>query len=149
MRSADRKLLPQEVARKRKKLDKIQKTPRIVNTLREYNIDIEDFNAYINQIKNDPSTLKQKIEEAVQKLGSQPNLHYLSDDPPFEPLGNFSGQIGCILVFFLVIFPLLIMIGTMIATFTIITCLNVGGCFERILQAIFEGFSQGLTPPHL
>ncbi|RLI64814.1 MAG: hypothetical protein DRO67_03555, partial [Candidatus Asgardarchaeum californiense] len=62
-----------------------------------------------------------------------------------KPVG-FSGQPGCLIAFF-VILPVLILVGTMIATFTIVTCLNVGGCFEQILQNIFEGFSQGLTPP--
>jgi hypothetical protein len=66
------------------------------------------------------------------------------NEPP-KPLG-FSGQLGCGLVFILVILPLMLVIGTMIATFTIITCLNIGGCFEKILESVFSGL-QGLTPP--
>lgn len=123
-----------------KLLDKIVTVPGVINLLNENDISLNDFISHIEMIKNNPSLLEKEIEEAVQIAGL--NLEIPINDP--EPLG-FSGQPGCFIAF-LIILPILIMIGTMIATFTIITCLNIGGCFETIMQNIFESFAQGLTP---
>ncbi|MCK5261685.1 MAG: hypothetical protein KAJ44_05855 [Thermoplasmatales archaeon] len=125
-------------------LDKIDTIPEVVNVFKENGIDMNDFKNYINIIKNDPSLLKKEIDKAVETFGEQ-QLKLPIDEPP-EPLG-FSGQLGCMMVFFMVIFPILVMIGTMIATFTILTCLNINNCLEKILQGILEGALQGLTPP--
>ncbi|MCK4416220.1 MAG: hypothetical protein KAU84_03620 [Thermoplasmatales archaeon] len=124
-------------------LDKIDTIPGVVNALKENGIDTNDLKNYINIIGNDPSLLKKEIDKAVEMFGEQ-QLKLPMDEPP-EPLG-FSGQIGCVMIFFMIVLPILVMIGTMIATFTIISCLNIGGCFEKILQSIFDGL-QGLTPP--
>jgi len=126
-----------------KLLDRIGTIPGVVDILKKNNININDFNNYINTFKNNPSLVKKEIDKAVEMFGEQ-NLKIPIDEPP-KPLG-FSGQIGCIMIFFIVVLPLLIMISTMIATFTIITCLNIRGCFEKILESVFSGL-QGLSPP--
>jgi hypothetical protein len=125
-------------------IDNIDTNPKVLNLLKENSVDMNDFKNYINIIKNDPSLLKKEIDKTIETFGEQ-KLKLPIDEPP-EPLG-FSGQLGCVLVFFTVLLPILVMIGTMIATFTIITCLNIGGCLENILGGILEGALQGLTPP--
>jgi len=122
-------------------LDKLETVPHVSDILEEYDVSIEDFRNHINVIKNDPLSLEKEIKDVVQIAGT--SLSIPINDP--EPLG-FSGQPGC-LIAFLIILPIIIMIGTMIATFTIITCLNINGCFQTIMQNILEGFAQGLTLP--
>ncbi|UCF12734.1 MAG: hypothetical protein JSW06_00355 [Thermoplasmatales archaeon] len=125
-------------------INNIETNPKVVNILQKNSIDINDFKNNINIIKNNPSLLKKEIDKVIETFGVQ-KLKLPINEPP-EPLG-FTGQLGCILVFFTVLLPILVMIGTMIATFTIITCLNIGGCFENILGGILEGALQGLTIP--
>jgi hypothetical protein len=124
-------------------VERIDTIPTIVNVFKENNLNIDEFKNYINKIKNDPNLFKNEINKAVEMFDDQ-QLRVPINEPP-KPLG-FSGQLGCGLVFILVILPLMLVIGTMIATFTIITCLNIGGCFEKILESVFSGL-QGLTPP--
>ena len=123
-----------------KVIDKIDTIPGVVNILRENAMNIDDFKNHINNVKNDPNLLKEEVEYAIQTAGA--NLELTPDDP--EPLG-FSGQFGC-LIAFIILLPIIVMIATMIATFTIVTCLNIGGCFETIMKNILESFAQGLTP---
>jgi len=123
-----------------KLLDQIENIPGIINVFKQNGLEINDFKHQINIIKNNPMLLKEEIDKAVELAGE--SLELSITDP--EPLG-FSGQPGCLLTFFIIL-PIIVMIVTMIATFTIITCLNIGGCFERLWENIAEGF-QGLTPP--
>ena len=118
-------------------LDELEKNPKIVEVFKENDMDMNDFKNHINIIKNNPEMLKKEIEEAAQKAGA--SLELPINEP--EPLG-FSGQPGCVITLFILL-PILISIAIMIATITIITCLNIGGCFEKILEGMF----QGLTPP--
>ena len=43
--------------------------------------------------------------------------------------------------------PLLAVVGMIIATITILTCLNINGCFETLVRGLVDGFVQGLVPP--
>jgi hypothetical protein len=121
-------------------IDKIDSYPNIVNVLQQYHIDVDEAKHYITLVKNHPALLDEEIKNSAHVINDyyQPPL----DDP--EPLG-FSGQPGC-LIGFLIVFPIILMIAMMVATFTIITCLNIGGCFEKIMENLAEGM-QGLTPP--
>lgn len=122
-------------------VEKIENLPQLSKLMDHYDISIKDFEEHMLLMKNDPNLLEKQINEAVQILGE--NILNPIGDP--EPLG-FSGQPGCLIAFFIIL-PIIIMIGTMIATFTIITCLNINGCFETIMQNIFEGFAQGVILP--
>jgi predicted DNA repair protein MutK len=57
-----------------------------------------------------------------------------------------SNAIGCFITV-LVLLPVAIMLALLIATITIVTCLNLGGCFEKIAEQILENIVQRLTPP--
>jgi hypothetical protein len=121
-------------------IDKLESIPGIILLFEQQHLDLGEFQQYLQTMKNDPDVLGQEIETILDQLGD--SVDFSLEDP--EPLG-FSGQPGC-LIGLLIILPILIMIGTMIATFTIITCLNINGCFEKVFEGIFEGL-QGLTPP--
>jgi hypothetical protein len=120
-------------------LNKVDTIPAIANQLEANDITLEEFTAYINRLKNDPELMVKEVDKAVEMSGR--NILF---SPP-HPLG-FSGQPGCLIAFFIIL-PVLIMIATMIATFTILTCLNINDCFAQILGGILEAFAQGLTPP--
>ena len=121
-------------------IQNIQTNPQLISKLQEYNVDIQDLTTYLKIATYNPDALRQELDTTIQQIDQSCAMPI--DDP--EPAG-FSGQLGCLLTFFIVL-PIIVMIGTMIATFTIITCLNIGGCFETILGGILESFSQGLQP---
>ena len=121
-------------------LDKMRTTPEFTALFEEYDLNFDNFEHYVTAIKHDPSLLQKDISILPDDVTSPIEL------PAFDyaPVG-FSGQPGCLIAFFIVL-PIFIMIGTMIATFTILTCLNFRGCFESIMQSLFEGLSQRLYP---
>ena len=113
------------------------KQPDIALYLTDYETRMR-FEQMLNEMGHQPEMLYQNLAYVLQQIEIS---EFPIADPP-QPVG-FSGQPGCLIAFFIIL-PVLIMIATMIATFTIITCLNIGGCFGSIMQNIFEGFSQGL-----
>jgi hypothetical protein len=94
------------------------------------------------------------LQQNVEELTHLYEKHHI-DLPKFEPpkpLG-FSGELGCGIVFFLVVLPLIMMIGGflggMLAVIIPGTFL-VPGCLEWVFQTVFEGLAegfQGLLPP--
>lgn len=119
-------------------VDRTAKMPEIVTLLKENDLTINEFKSQMHQLMDDPILLKEKVDESV--LTSP-----FGDDP--LPLGlSTSSVLGCFIVA-LIMIPLFVMIGLIIATITIITCLNIGGCFENLVQGILDNFIQGLTPP--
>ena len=119
-------------------VDRTAKMPEIVTLLKENDLTINEFKSQMHQLMDEPILLKEKIDESV--LTSP-----LGDDP--LPLGlSTSNPLGCFIVA-LIVAPLLAVIGLIIATITIITCLNIGGCFENLVQGIVDNFIQGLIPP--
>jgi hypothetical protein len=121
-------------------VQKICRQSDIVRLIGEYR-DSDDTREFFNQLMYNPACVESFVAQAIAIIDEQ---DIWLDDPP-EPVG-FSGQLGCLIGFFIVL-PIIVMIGTMIATFTIITCLNINSCFETIMQNILEGFSQGLDLP--
>ena len=92
----------------------------------------------MNLIMNDPVLLEEKIDDAVL-------LSPFGDDP--MPLGlSTSSALGCFIVA-LILVPLFAVIGAIIATITIVTCLNINGCFENLVQNLVDSFVQGLVQP--
>ncbi|RLF36148.1 MAG: hypothetical protein DRN08_01835, partial [Thermoplasmata archaeon] len=121
-------------------LSKIQRIPKIIEILDRYNVDENKFNSYLALVKKNPSILRENIEK-VQASSSS------SEDEPIYPLQlSTSNPIGC-LITVIVFYPIAIVLSLIIATITIITCLNVGGCFENIASSILASLLQDLTPP--
>jgi len=118
-------------------LDKIQAHPKILEILDENDISITDFESYANVMKNNPLMLEQEIKKVEQ---------YLPGDSPL-PLGINSTNPFAIIILIIALLPVIVTIGLLIATITIITCLNINNCFETLLQNMFDSFIQGLTQP--
>ena len=96
------------------------------------------FEQVMIELGHQPDILYQNLTDVLEQI--EMNVFPIADPPE---LAGFSGQPKC-LITFIIVFPVLILIATMIETFTIIMCLNIGGCFESIMQNMFKGFSQGL-----
>jgi hypothetical protein len=119
-------------------VDRIAKMPEIATFLKEKGMTINEFKSQMNQFINDPVLMKEKVDENVL-------VTPFGDDP--LPLGlSTSSALGCFIAA-LILAPIFAMVGLIIATITIITCLNVNNCFENLVQSILDGFLQGLTPP--
>jgi len=119
-------------------LSSITQLPEIEELMKQHDIDMNDFKSQMNLIMNDPALLKEKVDEAVF-------LSPFSDDP--LPLGlSTSSPLSCFIAV-LIVGPIIALIGAIIATMTIITCLNINNCFETLVGGMLDSFVQGLTPP--
>ncbi|UCD13226.1 MAG: hypothetical protein JSW60_06620 [Thermoplasmatales archaeon] len=123
-----------------KLLDKIENNPRIEEILKENDVSISEFKNYLKVIKNNPSILLTEIKNVEAAA--------LQDPSSFLPLGLNSTNPFAIIILIFVLLPVLISLTLIIATATIITCLNLGGCFEKLATAFIYGFIQGLKPPN-
>jgi len=119
-------------------LEKLVKIPEISKVLGENSININEFKNQISYILNNPQVLKEKL---IDPQSPDNNI------PP-QPLGlSTSSPIGCFIIV-LVMAPLLVVLGAIIATITIVTCL-VPTCFESFMENMLDNFIQGLKPPEL
>ena len=117
--------------------DKFETNPKIAELISENEIDINDVKHQLNQIKNDPTLLRQSIDESTINLP-------LGDAP--QPLGiSTSSAIGCFIILIALI-PVGLIITMLLATITIVTCLNISGCFETMFETIMTNILQGLEP---
>jgi len=130
-------------------LNKLFNIPGFVDLIREYGISKESVEKEIACITNDKEKMKEKVDRIIE-LYSDKQIEIPKVEPP-KPLG-FSGQIGCILTFFLVVFPIIMLIGGFVSAIVAIIVPGtfiVPGClewvFEKVFESISEGF-QGLTP---
>lgn len=119
-------------------LNSIAVMPEIEELMKQHDIKMDDFKDQMNQVINNPELLKEKVDEAVL-------LSPFGDDP--MPLGlSTSSALGCFIIV-LILAPIFALIGAIVATITIITCFNINGCFETIVQNLLDSFIQGLTQP--
>jgi len=118
-------------------IDKIQAHPKIDDILKENDISLVDFESYANKIKQNPLLLEQEIKKVEQ---------YIPDNSAI-PLGLNTTNPFAIIILIIAILPIFLVLGVLIATITIITCLNIAGCFEELMNNLIDGFIQGLTQP--
>jgi len=116
---------------------KIETNPEIQKILIENDVSMDEVKNQVNLIKNDPSLLRQMVDEDV--------FSSTGDTP--QPLGlSTSNPLGCFITLIALI-PVGIIITMLIATILIFTCLNIQGCFETLFENIMTSIMQGLTPP--
>jgi hypothetical protein len=119
-------------------LEKISDTPQVLTILKNYGISVSEVESYIYQVKDNPEILKEELKNVDFALP-------IADGP--QPMGlDTSSALGCFIVV-LALLPLAILIGIVIATITLFTCLNIGGCAETIIEAILAGIVQELKQP--
>ena len=116
---------------------RVEKIPYLMNLLKENDINKNDLIKYSTQIKNNPDLIKQE-SDLIQLIAEE-------GDTPIPKGLSTSSVIGC-LITVIALLPLVVVLGLIIGTITIITCLNIGGCFETLMQNILEGIFQELMP---
>lgn len=131
-------------------LNRLCEIPKIVNLLNKNDISKEYLTKEITMTLSDSTILREKIDDLV-RISEENHIELTLMEPP-KPLG-FSGQVGCLLTFFLVIFPMIAMIGGFLSAILAIIIpgtILIPGCLEDVFQKVFEGLIegfQGLTPP--
>ena len=109
-------------------VDKIAWMPDIATLLKENDMTINEFKSQMHQLMNNPALLKEKVDEAASPLGDEPLPLSLSTSSP----------LGCFIVF-LVLAPIFALIGLIIATITIVTCI-LPDRLENVVYTILENF---------
>ncbi len=120
-------------------IQRILSSPEAQQIMDDYDLDKSAVDQELQVLLNDPALLQEKMKGASQIISP------LADDPIPLQLST-SSALGCFIIV-LIMVPLLLTIALVIATVTIITCINLGGCLENLLNGLVEGFVQQLTPP--
>ena len=131
-------------------LNKLYEIPEFVNLLKNYDISKQSLEKEIAYVTSDSANMREKTDKILQMYEGH-QIEFPEIEPP-KPLG-FSGQPGCLLTFFLVVFPLIMFIGGFISAIVALIIPGtfiIPGCLEWVIEKVFaaltEGF-QGLTPP--
>jgi hypothetical protein len=117
-----------------KSLRKMMQNHEIQQTLQQNGITEQQVLRYFNQIKNNPELL---AEQSQDVLGLIP-----ADGGP-KPLGllNTTNPFACVIVI-IALLPVLLIVGLLIATITLVTCLNLNNCFNNLMNNILQGLRQ-------
>ena len=116
---------------------RVEKIPYTMKLLNENGLSKSDLTKYAAQMKNNPSLLKQEFDQL------QVNVDGMQSPVP-KGLST-SSAIGCVITV-IALLPLALILAVLIGTITIVTCLNVGGCLEALLENILNSIIQDLTP---
>ncbi|MBN1280660.1 MAG: hypothetical protein JXA00_03335 [Candidatus Thermoplasmatota archaeon] len=116
-----------------KNLRNALRNPQIQCTLQEQGLSEQQVIAYFNQVKHTPELLAGEmgaIEESIQVPGG------------FQPaqLLNTSSGLGCVITI-IVLLPVFLVLSILIATMTLVTCLNINNCFENLFNSMIQGLS--------
>jgi len=109
------------------------RSSQVQQTLQLKGITEQDVLQYFKQVQNNPELLLEHFS----------SLQIPFTDPVPHPLSlNSTNPFACIITY-IVLLPVFLIIGLIIATVTIVTCLNINDCFTNIM----ENFLQGLNRP--
>lgn len=119
---------------------RMQKTPATARVLSKYGLSPSDLQNYITQIKNDPSLLRQQLDQAKAEIQTG-GPHPLSL--------NTSNPFACVItvIALLPVMVALLVVVLIIATITIVTCLNINNCLTNLTDQIQNLILQHLLPP--
>jgi len=122
----------------KKLFEKISDFPQVISIFKNYGLSVSDVEQYIAQVKDNPEIVKAQLKDVDFTL-------LISDVS--RPLGlDTSSALGCFITI-LVLLPIALIIGILIATITLVTCLNIGNCAETIITVILAGLVQELGQP--
>ena len=121
-------------------LNKASKLPAVEKILNENGIEIEDFQNQLNHLNKNTEVIKEELSKIAQ-------AHDIAIPDP-EPQGlSTSSAIGCFIIAVFAFLPLVIILGLLIGTITIVTCF-MPGCLEAVVQNLWDSLIQGLTQPN-
>ena len=90
--------------------------------------------AYFSQVKYTPEVLAAQFADVVDSIPA---------DGGYQPLGmlNTSSALACFITI-IALLPVILVLGILIATLTLVTCLNLNNCFENLLYSMLQGLTQ-------
>jgi hypothetical protein len=117
-----------------KSVRKFLQNAQVQHILRQNGITQQQVLRYFNQIKNTPEVLENQYDDVIGLLPS--------DGGP-RPLGllNTTNPFACVIVI-IALLPVLLIVGLLIATLTLVTCLNVNNCFDDLMNNLLQGLRQ-------
>lgn len=120
---------------------RMQKIPATALVLAKYGMSQSELQKYITQIKNDPSLLRQQLDEAKAEIQTGGATHLLSL--------NTTNPFACVItiIALLPVIAALLVVVLIIATITIVTCLNVNNCLTNLTDQLQNIITQHLLPP--
>lgn len=129
----------------------LQAKPQLLETLLIQLADNTDY----QQLLNNQGLTSTQVENQLHQLLQNPEelityLHQIVQTPSDlntpQPLSlSTSNPLGCFIVLIAMI-PVFLILALLICTITIVTCLNIGGCFEAFWENLVGNFLQGLSP---
>lgn len=118
--------------------EKIASSQGLVQLLSENGLSVSQVEEFLYQIKDNPELIKARLHNVDVSL--------LENDGA-RPLGlSTSNMLECFIAV-LMFLPIAIAIGLVVATAMLFTCLNVNGCFSKIIKAIYSQLIQEITQP--
>lgn len=118
--------------------EKVASSQRVSTMLRENGLSISRVEEFLYQIKDNPELIKAQL----YNIDVAPAM-----DDEARPLGlNTSSILGCFITTLLLL-PIALAIGLVVATAMLFTCLNIDGCFSEVINAIFSQLVQEITQP--
>ncbi|MEM4258671.1 MAG: hypothetical protein QXL17_05910 [Candidatus Thermoplasmatota archaeon] len=119
-------------------LDRAMRMPGFKTFLQKNQIDQNELNNYVNRMRTDPILFKQELLRSIDMI--EPSQG--TNNP--RPLAlNTTNPFACVITV-IALLPVFIILTLIIATVTLVTCLNINNCFENIFYSFIY---QGLLPP--
>jgi hypothetical protein len=119
---------------------RMQKIPATAQVLAKYGLSQGDLEKYVAQIKNDPSLMRQQLDQAKKEIQTG-GSHPLSL--------NTSNPFACVItiIALLPVIAVLLVVVLIVATITIVTCLNINNCLTKLTDQLQNIITQHLLPP--
>lgn len=119
----------------------LRSLPATQQLLKKYDVSRAEFEEYFSRIQHDPLVLQQEIENAKAQLRS--------GKKPGQPLSlNTTNPFACVItiIALLPVFVALLIVVLIIATATIVTCLNINNCLTKLTDQLQDIITQELLP---
>jgi hypothetical protein len=117
-----------------KTLRNMMQNREIQQTLQQNGLSEQQVLQYFNQIKNNPELLAEQCRDVLSLTPS-------GGGPKPMGLLNTSNPFACVIVI-ISLLPVLLVVGLIIATISLVTCLNLNNCFNNLMNNILQGLRQ-------
>jgi len=118
----------------KKSIQRVLQNSQVQQVMQKNGITEQQVLQYFNQMKNNPDAIAAQFDDVVGLLPQ--------DGGP-KPMGllNTTNPFACVIVI-IALLPVLLIVGLLIATLTLVTCLNVNNCFDNLMNGILQGLRQ-------
>jgi len=108
--------------------------PQVQYLLAQKGINEQEVIRYFAQVKDNPDALAAQFESVADQIPLKSG--------GYRPLSlNSTNPFACVITY-IVLLPVFLVIGLLIATITIVTCLNVNNCFENLINQLLQNLQK-------